>query len=102
MARTGPTSLILPGLDIDKHGEEAYPVQAYGHGWVTNTPINHNGHLPKHSGNRVDLEMKKYENDYSHPCHESMAIRNRLAIRSGGSSADEAQNHNGVLAVTDH
>ena len=35
---------MFTGLDIPKHGEPAYPLSAYGHGWATDaSDVERNG-----------------------------------------------------------
>ncbi|UMM41446.1 hypothetical protein L5515_017707 [Caenorhabditis briggsae] len=48
----------INGLDIYKHGESAYPLHAYGHGWhdfesAPDTKVNHSKHLPVGRKNRI-------------------------------------------------
>lgn len=48
----------INGLDIYKHGESAYPLHAYGHGWhdfeaAPDSKINHSKHLPVGRKNRI-------------------------------------------------
>ena len=33
MAVNKMSNVLFAGLDIPKHGEPAYPIEAYGHGW---------------------------------------------------------------------
>lgn len=34
-----PSEIEMKGLDIYKHGEAAYPLYAYGHGWDDYEPL---------------------------------------------------------------
>uniref|UniRef100_A0A914XGP8 Ammonium transporter n=1 Tax=Plectus sambesii TaxID=2011161 RepID=A0A914XGP8_9BILA len=60
-----PEEVELKGLDLYKHGEAAYPLVAYGHGW--DDPVDQLHNNVKHRGlRRTENDIESRNNSFSH------------------------------------